>query len=129
LVPLNSRLADRELLAILDDCRPRVLITDRDPGRLPSAVERVVSIPDGYEELVENGTGAVASAPEISESTVAALFYTGGTTGTSKGVMLTHRNLVANAMHKIVACSLTPEDRFLAFAAMYHVAGVAPLVG
>ena len=43
-------------------------------------------------------------------------------------MVLTHRNLIANALHKTIACSLTEEDRFLAFAAMFHVAGVAPLV-
>ena len=60
---------------------------------------------------------------------MAALFYTGGTTGKPKGVMLTHRNLVANAFHKTVACSLRGDDVFLAAPAMFHVAGVAPLVG
>ena len=43
--------------------------------------------------------------------------------------MLTHRNLVANAFHKTVACSLHGDDVFLAAPAMFHVAGVAPLVG
>jgi long-chain acyl-CoA synthetase len=126
LVPLNTRLAEPELVAILEDCRPRVLLSDRDPGRLAHRVDRVVSLRDGYEALLAGHHEA--PAPAVAESDLAALFYTGGTTGTPKGVMLTHRNLVANAMHKIVACSLSAEDRFLAVAAMFHVAGIAPLV-
>jgi len=127
LVPLNTRLAMPELQAILQDCGARVLLTDRDPGPLIATVERVISIPDEYEALV-----ASAGQPEraqVDEDSIATLFYTGGTTGLPKGVMLTHRNLVANAFHKTVACSLVPEDVFLAAPAMFHVAGVAPLVG
>jgi acyl-CoA synthetase (AMP-forming)/AMP-acid ligase II len=127
IVPLNTRLAEAELTSILEDCQARVLITDRDPGPLSACVERVVSIPDEYEKLL--GVASRASGPAVDETAIAALFYTGGTTGRPKGVMLTHRNLVANAFHKTVACSLREDDVFLAAPAMFHVAGVAPLVG
>jgi acyl-CoA synthetase (AMP-forming)/AMP-acid ligase II len=126
IVPLNTRLAEAELVAILEDSGARVLITDRDPGSLRSCVEHVVSIPEGYERLLAAFAPPVRSTVE--ESAVAALFYTGGTTGKPKGVMLTHRNLVANAFHKTVACSLRGDDSFLAAPAMFHVAGVAPLL-
>lgn len=127
LVPLNTRLAAPELETILADCTPRVLLTDRDPGTLAASVEHVVSMPDEYESLL--AAGGAAPSPEREEGAVAALFYTGGTLGTPKGVCLTHRNLVSNALHKIVACSLRDDDRFLAAPAMFHVAGIAPLVG
>ena len=127
IVPLNTRLAEPELVAILDNCRPRVLLTDRDPGKLGSHVELVVSMPDGFDALLEAPARPPAACRD--EDAVAALFYTGGTTGTPKGVVTTHRNLISNAFHKIIACSLSGEDRFLAIAAMFHVAGVAPLVG
>ncbi|HEX4352655.1 MAG TPA: AMP-binding protein, partial [Polyangiales bacterium] len=126
IVPLNTRLALPELQAILRDCGARVLITDRDPGALANCVERVWSIPDEYEARLA-ATRSIGSPP-IDEHTLAALFYTGGTTGSPKGVMLTHRNLVANAFHKALACSLTIDDVFLAAPAMFHVAGIAPLV-
>jgi acyl-CoA synthetase (AMP-forming)/AMP-acid ligase II len=127
LVPLNTRLAEAELVAILRDCQPRVLLTDRDPGRLRDCVDRVVSIPDDYEKLLS--APEERGEPRVDEASVAALLYTGGTTGRPKGVMLTHRNFVANAFHKTVACSLTMDDVFLAAPAMFHVAGLAPLVG
>ena len=126
LVPLNTRLAERELGAIVEDSRPRILLTDREPGKLAGLVERVVAMPDAYEALVAGCAPTWDS--DISEDTIAALFYTGGTTAASKGVVLTHRNLIANALHKTIACSLGQDDRFLAVAAMFHVAGVAPLV-
>lgn len=125
-VPLNTRLAEPELKAILDDCGARVLLTDRDPGGLAKSVERVIALPDEYDALLDAARGEPAAPPH--ESDVAALFYTGGTTGTPKGVMLTHRNLIANSLHKTIACSLAPSDVFLAAPAMFHVAGVAPLL-
>jgi acyl-CoA synthetase (AMP-forming)/AMP-acid ligase II len=126
IVPLNTRLAESELLAILEDCGARVLITDRDPGSLRACVDHVVSIPDDYERL--QAVRAEPPRDPVEESALAALFYTGGTTGKPKGVMLTHRNLVANAFHKTIACSLRGDDIFLAAPAMFHVAGVAPLL-
>src|SRR5205814_1754130 len=83
-------LAMPELAAIVKDCGARVLLTDRDPGPLAGSFERVLSIPHDYETLL-------ASAPQrdravVEDNALAALFYTGGTTGLPKGVMLTDRN-------------------------------------
>ncbi len=128
LVPLNTRLAPVELAHILQHGGARVLITDRDAGPLGDLVEHVIAIEEGYERLLD------ASSPEpriacVAPGDTAALFYTGGTTGRPKGVMLTHANLVANAFNKILACSLEASDVFLGAPAMFHVAGIAPLTG
>ena len=130
LVPLNTRLAPKELAHIVQHSGARVLLSDRDPGNLADLVEHVILIPDVYERLVgDASTEPFDDAPLVSADDIAALFYTGGTTGLPKGVMLTHRNLVANAFNKIVACSLSADDVFLAAPAMFHVAGIAPLTG
>ena len=128
LVPLNTRLAPVELAHTLQHSGARVLITDRDAGLLGDLVEHVIDIEEGYERLLD------ASSPEariagVAPGDTAALFYTGGTTGRPKGVMLTHGNLVANAFNKILACSLEAGDVFLGAPAMFHVAGIAPLTG
>jgi long-chain acyl-CoA synthetase len=136
-VPLNTRLATPELRAILADAGARVLLTDRDPAtvaELADLVEHVVTVPDGYDQLVAAadpaGLGEMGELGEgVDEDDLAALFYTGGTTGRSKGVMLTHRNLVANAFHKTLACRLTRDDALLAIGPLFHVAGTAPLLG
>jgi long-chain acyl-CoA synthetase len=128
LVPLNTRLAQAELAHILQHSGARVLITDRDAGPLEALVEHVVPIAVGYEQLIEDAV-SVPAGVDVSADDVAALFYTGGTTGLPKGVMLTHGNLVANAFNKILACSLEADDVFLGAPAMFHVAGIAPLTG
>jgi long-chain acyl-CoA synthetase len=127
IVPLNTRLAEPELRSVLEHSGARVLITDRDPGSLSQCVQRVISISDDYEGLLRDAP--TVARPEVVEDELAALFYTGGTTGLPKGVMLSHRNLIANSFHKTVACSLRGDDVFLAAPAMFHVAGVAPIVG
>src|SRR5919198_6113465 len=108
-VPLNTRHAEPELRYALEDSGTRVLITDRDPGALVNTVERVIMLPDEYETLL-------ATAPEaelgvgITEDALAGLFYTGGTTGASKGIMLSHRNLIANTINWLIAAQQGPED-------------------
>ena len=103
-VPLNTRHAEPELRYALEDSGTRVLITDRDRAPWPRTVEHVIMLPDEYETLL-------ATAPEaelgvgITEDTLAGLFYTGGTTGASKGVMLSHRNLIANTATGSLRCS------------------------
>jgi long-chain acyl-CoA synthetase len=121
-VPLNTRHAEPELRYALEDSGTRVLITDRDPGSLADTVECVIMLPDEYETLL-------ATAPEadlgvgMTEDTLAGLFYTGGTTGASKGVMLSHRNLIANTTNWLIAVQQGPEDVYLVMAPLFHAAG------
>jgi long-chain acyl-CoA synthetase len=63
-------------------------------------------------------------------SELAALQYTGGTTGTPKGVMLTHRNLVANTLQTAAWCYRAQEgkERFLAALPLFHVFGLTVLM-
>lgn len=121
-VPLNTRHAIPELEYALEDSGARVLICDRDPGSLADIVERVVMIPDDYEQLLANAEPE-ALGQDVCEDDLAGLFYTGGTTGASKGVMLTHRNLIANALHYLISTPHVEKDVMLVMAPMFHAAG------
>jgi long-chain acyl-CoA synthetase len=122
IVPLNTRHAEPELLYALEDSGARALIADRDPGALADVVEHVIMIDDGYEELVEGGSPIVLGE-EVVENDLAGLFYTGGTTGKSKGVMLSHRNLIANTFHYLISEPQRADDVMLVMAPMFHAAG------
>lgn len=121
-VPLNTRHVEPELRYALEDAGVRLLITDRDTGALARSVERVITLPHEYEALL-------AQAPEaelgigVTEDTLAGLFYTGGTTGASKGVMLSHRNLIANTTNWLIAAQQGPEETHLIMAPLFHAAG------
>jgi long-chain acyl-CoA synthetase len=121
-VPLNTRHADPELVYALRDSGATVLITDRDPTPFRELVRRVVALPHDYEALVASHPG-VALGADVTESDLAGLFYTGGTTGASKGVMLTHRNLIANTFHWMNAVPQREDDRVLVMAPLFHAAG------
>ena len=123
IVPLNTRHAEPELRYALEDAGVRVLITDRDPGSLRTCVERVISMPDQYEALVASASADIALGNRVSENDLAGLFYTGGTTGASKGVMLSHRNLIANAFHTMGFMHPTRGSAYLVMAPLFHAAG------
>jgi long-chain acyl-CoA synthetase len=122
LVPLNHRHAGAELRYALEDAGARVLFAARPVPDLPDCVEHVVDAGEGYEELLA-GVEPADFPADVAEDDLAGLFYTGGTTGASKGVMLRHRSLVANAFHLQAQLPFDAETRFLVVAPMFHLAG------
>ena len=120
---------------MIDDSGTRVLVADdarldaaRDLRERCEALEHVVHAGDAptpgdciaYEALLDDSEPA--RAPDPPPDTLAAISYTGGTTGLPKGVMLSHGNLVANAKHFLFQDALTPEDRYVHAGPMFHVA-------
>ncbi len=121
-MPLNVRLAEAELGAILDHAGAKMVIFESDFAavveRLRKAlpcVERWVSIaaPDGekvaaadltYEEIVDQGRAERADILSYDEMSIAELFYTSGSTGTPKGAMLSHRTLYLHALGVALSC-------------------------
>jgi long-chain acyl-CoA synthetase len=123
-VPLNFRWAEPELAYALADSGAKVLFCDHDPGGLADLVEHVIRTDTNqYDELLGASEAIDFDDQAVHEDDLAGLFYTGGTTGTSKGVMLTHRNLVANATHTQFIQPMTQRDRYLIIAPMFHAAG------
>ena len=120
IVPLNSRWAETELAYALEDAGAKLLITDQDAGGLGECVDRVISL-DEYEQLLQESSPKEFA--DTNEEDLAGLFYTGGTTGKSKGVMLSHRNLVANTLHSQITMPLDGDDTYLVVAPMFHAAG------
>lgn len=121
LVPMNARHTEAELRYALEDSGARVLFAGEHLATLSDAVEHYFELPHGYDQLVADASPARWS--EVRENDLAGLFYTGGTTGASKGVMLTHGNLVANAFHFMTCWPFTPDTRWLVVAPMFHAAG------
>jgi len=84
-----------------------------------------------YKRFLAKGSKAAFKRPDIDPaSDVALLQYTGGTTGLAKGVMLTHRNLVANAMQNASWCHRLKEgkERFLGVLPLFHVFGLTAVM-
>lgn len=128
IVPLNTRHAEPELRYAIEDSGAKILVTDRCPGSLSELVDCVVMIPDEYEALLDAADEAELGGG-ITEDSLAGLFYTGGTTGASKGVMLTHRNLIANAFHFMTMAPPAIDSVFLIMAPLFHAAGSNGVLG
>jgi len=121
IVPLNARHAPAELRYALKDAGARVLFAGLEIADLPDCVEHVFDLAGGYEALL--AASPARAFVECDEDAVAGLFYTGGTTGQAKGVMLTHRNLVANAIHFQWVWPFDASTRWLVAAPLFHAAG------
>ena len=81
--------------------------------------------PEGWESF-----DAVAEAPRLADQgagkdDLACLFYTGGTTGRSKGVMLSHNNILANSLTAMLNMDIRDDSVHLHVSPMFHVAGGA----
>jgi long-chain acyl-CoA synthetase len=143
IVPLNIRLARPEIVYILNDSESKVLVVDKTfapfaTGRDTfSSVEYVVfsgyETPESminYEDVVSKGSHMLESVDqEMEDDDLYGLFYTGGTTGRAKGVMLSHKNIMSNAINALVAVNLTNRDKWLHAAPMFHLADVGAMFG
>ncbi len=130
----NPLYTARELAHQLADCGARMLLTA--PPFLQEARKAaeqagncevfVLGEADGaasFSELL----GDPEAAPEVAIDPVldiAAILYSSGTTGLSKGVMLSHRNLVANMVQSEAVLAVSPEDVVIAVLPFFHVYGM-----
>ena len=97
---------------------------------IPSEHVIVIDGAPGHESLADLlAEGREAPAVEFDPSThLAVLPYSSGTTGRPKGVMLTHRNLVANALQSRGSLGAAPCDRLLAVLPFFHIYGMTVLL-
>ena len=122
--PLNTRLSSRELGEILQDSGARwVIASPRYEELIPrGSVERIVQPrSDWWEEMAAGGARGFEPVG-ADEDDVAHLYYTSGTTGRPKGVMLTHRNVCIHARSAIEELSITTADAWGHIAPMFHLA-------
>jgi long-chain acyl-CoA synthetase len=124
-VTLSSLLSFDELAFLVNHARPRMVFTDR-AGELTRLLG-----PDSASRIIERGslsafcgqTKGSIKAVKRDRTDVAAILYTGGTTGVPKGVMLTHENINLSAHNVAFSERSTEKDRALCFLPLNHVFG------
>ena len=120
LAPLNVRLSDAELEAVLARCEPKALfVDDAHAARAPAC--SVLRRP--LDAAIPDSTGAHAPIAGTLDDTLVLLF-TSGTTGKPKGAMLTQRSIAANAESTRLAWGLDERDVALIDAPLFHTGGL-----
>lgn len=119
-VPLNTAYTEREVQAFLDDAEPVVFV--HEDGKATGDADAAVT-------MNELAHAADEAEPWMGVETrladdLAAMLYTSGTTGRSKGAMLTHANLTSNALSLHAIWRFTPGDVLLHILPIYHVHGL-----
>ena len=130
-LPLNTAYQRSELAYFLEDAQPAVVVCR------PGSVDLMRELSAGHAQVLtldENGQGSLASAaaallPEFEtvdcgSDDIAVILYTSGTTGRSKGAMVTHRNLSSNARALVDCWGFSDRDVLLHALPVFHIHGL-----
>ncbi|MFO7169717.1 MAG: acyl-CoA synthetase [Chloroflexota bacterium] len=125
-VLVNTQYRQTELRHILSDSGARLVVTEE---RLLPELERVRADLDPGLQVVDCRSQPEERAGhegdiDLRPSDVALIGYTSGTTGRSKGAMLTHGNLMANSAAVTQAWRWTEDDRLLLTLPLFHIHGL-----
>jgi acyl-CoA synthetase (AMP-forming)/AMP-acid ligase II/NAD-dependent dihydropyrimidine dehydrogenase PreA subunit len=130
-VPVNPASTGREFKMLLDHCGARWILAGDDTAA--DAAQRIAGLEQAGEpgglmlyryapEAPPGGDDRAYSGKDCGD--VALFLYTSGTTGVSKGVMLTHQNLLAECANIQQAHALTKNDKVLCLLPLYHINGL-----
>jgi malonyl-CoA/methylmalonyl-CoA synthetase len=131
--PLNTAYTDAEAAYFVADAEPKLIVCD------PSRQQAMRALADRCKvfavvNLDQQGQGSLAAiaasmderheTAQLEADGLAGLLYTSGTTGRSKGAMITHGNLQSNAEALVELWRITQEDRLLHALPIFHVHGL-----
>ncbi|SDT95860.1 malonyl-CoA synthase [Stappia sp. ES.058] len=131
-LPLNTAYTPAEVDYFVSDARPTILVCD--PGRHHALAQIADKVKAHVLTLAADGSGSLSTAAEGASpdfqdvsrgpDDLAAILYTSGTTGRSKGAMLTHENLASNARVLMDYWRFTSDDVLLHALPIFHTHGL-----
>lgn len=138
LLPLNTRLSVDEYIHILNDSQAEALVFHADYKPVVEKIRHAVNsvkhyvVCDGaadapwitgtYEDFLAAASNDPVDFQPADENDLLNLYYTSGTTGRPKGVILTHRNIYANALTTIISFKLEDSTVWHHIAPLFHLA-------
>lgn len=134
-VPLNYRLSDRELLEVIEDSDAKLLVVGLGYEETAEKISQQSKNLENYIFISESGIGhyhfneiirSYSSSepvriPSLDENSLAAIIYTGGTTGKSKGAMFTHRNFLESCANEIMGVGFRADECGLLAIPLFHI--------
>lgn len=133
-VPLNPKYTLTEFEQFISDSETKMVICLDEMAPLfnqlkeTTKIQKVISIQE-IQKLLNEYSPEYEKVSIYPAKDLAVLQYTAGTTGRPKGVMITHRNMIATVEQLQEAIRLGPEDRQLLLVPPFHVAGIVDCVG
>jgi fatty-acyl-CoA synthase len=126
-VPVNYRLADAQLVAILERAAPGLAVVEQSvPPRLGGGIADLTLI--SRAELLRADGPAPASSIDGDIEDPAVLLFTSGTTGEPKAAVLRHRHLTSYVLETVEFMGADPDDAALVSVPPYHIAGIAAVL-
>ncbi|MBI2872125.1 MAG: long-chain-fatty-acid--CoA ligase [Chloroflexi bacterium] len=137
-VPLNFRAKAEELTYMLNDCGARVLLAGQRYGEMVKSIRKDLTTVRhyvaldgepgqewlGYERLLKETSEEEMLFPQASDEDITVLMFTAGTTGTPKGVMLTHNSFSSYILANVEPVDPEAEERNILTVPLYHIAGL-----
>jgi malonyl-CoA/methylmalonyl-CoA synthetase len=131
-LPLNTAYTLNELDYFIGDAEPSLVVCD--PAKAEGLAPIAAKVKARVETLGADGKGSLTEAAEKASSEfatisranedLAAILYTSGTTGRSKGAMLTHDNLASNSLSLVGYWRFTDKDVLIHALPIYHTHGL-----
>ncbi len=130
LVPLNFRLTPVELDILISDAEPKLLLFEEEYSEQVKELKSLSKIPiqnkiDVITDFLINEINEknLIQKRNFDQDDIVMILYTAGTTGLSKGVMISHKMLFWNAVNTGLRLDLTSNDHTQSFAPFFHTGG------
>ncbi|MCA1056422.1 AMP-binding protein [Rossellomorea aquimaris] len=127
-VPLNWRLSSTEITSLMKDSEPEMILYQAEfeglVRRLPLPLQAMK-----LESIVDDvyGRKGLSEPMRMDKDDPWVMIYTGGTTGKSKGVVLSYRSIMANSINTVLSWNLTEEDSTITYLPTFHTGGLNAL--
>ncbi len=132
-VPLNTAYTSDEVSYFLNDAKPSVLVCDPQNHDVLAPIAKIAGVQNIF-TLAGDGGGSLSGAANTAapidriqprhEDDLASILYTSGTTGRSKGAMLSHGNLASNAITLNTLWGIAPDDVLIHALPIFHIHGL-----
>ncbi|RZI76770.1 MAG: AMP-dependent synthetase [Pseudomonas sp.] len=127
--PMNVRWSIPELRHAVDDSGAALLVTDASSAMTAAELSDQVRVMASTDLAAQAAGLAPVEDTRCGGDALAAILYTGGTTGRAKGVMLSHANFWSASMTRGAELNNSPDSVSLLVAPLFHVAGLGRLIG